>query len=403
MFELLALRIGWPPQVHSFIERHLQALAATGVRVTVGTAISGTLDRSLLPFARIVRVPHKADGRLHLIARTFFSTIRALFGHFPAVCRLLFSLSRAGGGVKLFLKRWADSVPFVGLQPTLIHFEWIGSAVEYSWLPEVLGCRYIVSCRGRQINILPHLPGNERWREDLLKTFRGAAAVHCVSKHIRREAEDLGLPPAKGRVIYTAVDTEVFSPGPPRDDTGPIRFVTVGAAIWRKGYEYLLSALRLTLDAGCRAELLIIDEDASEADRLSYTADDLGISRSVFIRPRIPPSQICDVLRSSDVFVLSSLSEGIANSLVEAMSCGLPVVTTDCGGMEEAVTNGVEGFVVARRDPEALASALLRLAADKELRHRMGQAGRARVLEQFNVERQVREFLDLYRKVMNAA
>jgi colanic acid/amylovoran biosynthesis glycosyltransferase len=403
LFELLALRIGWPPQVHSFIERHLQAVAATGVRVTVGTAVPGTLDRSLLPFARIVRVPHKADGRLRLVATTCLLTIRAVIGHLPAACRLLFVLSRARGGLKLFLKRWADSVPFVGLRPTLIHFEWIGSAVEYRWLPDVFGCPYIVSCRGRQINILPHLPGNERWREELRETFRSAAAVHCVSEDIRREAEGLGLPAAKARVIYTAVDTEFFSPGPLRDGSGPIRFVTVGAAIWRKGYEYMLSAFRLVLESGCRAELLIIDEDSSEADRLNYTAEDLAIAGSVFIRPRIPPSQIRDVLRSSDVFVLSSLSEGVANSLVEAMSCALPVVTTNCGGMEEAVTNGVEGFVVARRDPEALASALLRLAADKELRHRMGQAGRARALEQFAVEYQAREFLDLYRKAMNAA
>ena len=65
------------------------------------------------------------------------------------------------------------------------------------------------------------------------------------------------------------------------------------------------------------------------------------------------------------------------------MSCGLPVVVTDCGGMKEAVTDGVEGFVVPVRDPEAMADALLQLFKDSELRAKMGKAARQRVIKEF--------------------
>jgi glycosyltransferase involved in cell wall biosynthesis len=93
------------------------------------------------------------------------------------------------------------------------------------------------------------------------------------------------------------------------------------------------------------------------------------------------------------------LSEGLSNAALEAMACGLPVVTTDCGGMPEAITDGVEGFVVPLRDPHAMAKALSALASDVELRRRMGKAGRDRVLKQFTLGRQIEEFVSLLEDV----
>ena len=78
------------------------------------------------------------------------------------------------------------------------------------------------------------------------------------------------------------------------------------------------------------------------------------------------------------------------------MSCGLPVVTTDCGGMGEAVTNGVEGFLTPPWDVQAQAQALSRLALDPLLRTRMGEAGRRRVQKDFNLESQVAQYIRLF-------
>ena len=81
----------------------------------------------------------------------------------------------------------------------------------------------------------------------------------------------------------------------------------------------------------------------------------------------LPPVAVRDRLRQSDVFVLPSLSEGFCNAAVEAMACGLPVVMTNCGGVREGVADGVEGFIVPVRDPEAMAAAIERLAKDPAL------------------------------------
>jgi glycosyltransferase involved in cell wall biosynthesis len=105
-------------------------------------------------------------------------------------------------------------------------------------------------------------------------------------------------------------------------------------------------------------------------------------------------------LQRADVFVLASLSEGISNAVLEAMACGLPIVTTDCGGMREAITDGVEGFVVPVRDSESMANALEKLIADKVLRAEMGCRARERILGGFTLERQVEQFLAMYEELV---
>jgi glycosyltransferase involved in cell wall biosynthesis len=94
--------------------------------------------------------------------------------------------------------------------------------------------------------------------------------------------------------------------------------------------------------------------------------------------------------------MLPSLTEGLSSAAVEAMACGLPIVLTDCGGAREAVTDGVEGFIVPLWEPAAMADALLRLAGNPELRLRMGRAARERVLRRFTGDRHVREFVQLF-------
>ena len=104
-------------------------------------------------------------------------------------------------------------------------------------------------------------------------------------------------------------------------------------------------------------------------------------------------------LWASDVLLQASLSEGLPNTVLEAMACGLPVVVTDCGGLREAVDDGVEGLVCPRRSPQALADALGSLR-DRALARRMGEAGRKRVCAEFTLERQLESFRRLYDDVI---
>ncbi|MBP9500962.1 MAG: glycosyltransferase family 4 protein [Candidatus Promineofilum sp.] len=231
-------------------------------------------------------------------------------------------------------------------------------------------------------------------------SFDKASAVHCVSEAIRDEAMRYGLDKAKSAVIHPAVDPDMFRPLPvgSRPDEDILRVISTGSVNWRKGYGYALSAIRRLVDRGVPVQYDLIG-DGPEQQRLLYTIQDLELGDHVVRHGKLPPDKVLARLQEADVFLLSSLSEGISNAVLEGMACGLPVVTTDVGGMSEAVTDGVEGFLTPPLDSVSLADALEELWRAPELRQRMGAAGRARVLRDFSLDDQADAFVELFRSV----
>ncbi|MEW6217386.1 MAG: glycosyltransferase, partial [Candidatus Bipolaricaulota bacterium] len=95
-----------------------------------------------------------------------------------------------------------------------------------------------------------------------------------------------------------------------------------------------------------------------------------------------------------------SISEGFCNAVLEAQAMMLPVVCSDADGLPENVQDGVTGFIVPRRNPEALAASLLKFARDPELRARMGTAGRHRVEREFSLSANVSQFVTFYERTL---
>ena len=108
---------------------------------------------------------------------------------------------------------------------------------------------------------------------------------------------------------------------------------------------------------------------------------------------------VLSLQKAFDVFVMSSVTEGLGTSIIDAMACGKPVVATSVGGIPELVVNGETGFLVAPRDHEGMARALTALLKDESLRRRMGEAGRTRARVDFSAERMVQDTLRVYRRV----
>jgi colanic acid/amylovoran biosynthesis glycosyltransferase len=280
-----------------------------------------------------------------------------------------------------------------------MYFPWNASAV--SFLPVFnLGIPVIISCRGSHVTVTPHNPAKLYMREGLRKTFELAAAVHCVSEATFNEAAEYGLKPSKSRIIRPAVDPEFFAPltgEKPKSEV--LKVISTGSLVWRKGYVDALIAIRRLVDSGIKVQYEIIG-DGEDQQAIIFSIQDLSLQDHVVLRGKLSADEIRKRLQDADVFLLTSLTEGISNAVLEGMSCGLPVVTTESGGMREAVTNGVEGYVVPVMDPVSVANALEQLGRDPGLRLKMGSAARARVLKDFTLAHQINQFRYLCMEVV---
>jgi glycosyltransferase involved in cell wall biosynthesis len=299
-------------------------------------------------------------------------------------------------------------LPLARLRPDVVQFEWNVAAVDHLPLFGVWRCPVVTSCRGGlDITVSPHVPHMRPFAERLPDVMRQAAAVHCVSERMVRDAGDFGLDASKAHVIRPAVDPAAFAPQSPngRPDPDTLRALMVGRLRWEKGYEYALEAVRRVVDRGVRVQLELVGEQpggvltSRERARIMHTVADLGLEAHVTLRGAMTPEGVSRRLAGSDVLLHTSLAEGIPNVVLEAMACGVPVVATDVDGTSEALTDGVEGFLVGPRDPDGLAKALLRLAGDASLRDRMGAAGRERIEGGWTLDAQLDAFLDMYREV----
>jgi colanic acid/amylovoran biosynthesis glycosyltransferase len=291
------------------------------------------------------------------------------------------------------------SIIEAAISSDVVHYQWPGHLIRYYSLARKAKKPTVLSLRGRQITVMPHMPGQGKYVAKLRWLLPQCDAYHCVSKTIMKDAECYGLAAHRAWIITPAVDTEFFRPSKKTETGKPIKIVTVGALIWRKGIEYALLALRRIVDRGYDVSLTVIGE-GNEKKRAEYTVRDLRLGERVNFMGHQGPERIRGVLRESDIFLLTSLSEGIANVVLEAMSCGLPVVATDAGGVKEAVTDGVEGFVVPPRDCEAIAEKLTRLIKNPELALLMGRKGHERAVRDFDIKTQGMKFIKMYKSLV---
>lgn len=380
----------------TFIDRTLKSLSQRGVRIGLPVYKRRQYYRTGPEFKRIrifdvLKLGDLVHSFLFFLYLMFISPVR-LF-------RFIKLVSKQSYGYKSKVVQIVKSLPLLREEPDLIHFEWLSEAIDFEWVFDFFNCPVVVSVRGRQVNILPHIPGIENHLQKLVHIMQKACAVHCVCDDIRQVAIELGMPPEKGVVIYTAVDPEFYKPVEKKAEAVSLKIIMVGALIWRKGYEYALLAIRKVIDAGIDVELSIIGSGA-DYDHMMFTIHDLNLEGNVHLLGELPPHLVVKQLQSSHIFLHTAVSEGIPNVIVEGMSCGLPVICTDCGGTREAVDNGVEGLLVPTRDAESIANAILLLAKDPFLRNRMGQVGRVRVLQQFKLDKQSADFIALYERLI---
>ena len=253
-----------------------------------------------------------------------------------------------------------------------------------------------------------------RWASGQL---RGAVAI---SKSVADDARTV-LPGVPVRVIYNAVDTDDFSPGPgdgqrldalaclPIDPSPLIRVGLIATyARWKGQDTFLHAAAHLLKASGCPAVRFYIiggpiyQTQGSQWSQLELEklAQMLGVRSAVAFVPF--QQDIAQVFRDLDMVVhASSQPEPFGRTIVEAMACGKPVIVSCAGGAQELFSEGQDALGFPPQDSERLAETILSLLADPQKRERLGKAGRATALTRFARQRYGPELLAFYRELLS--
>jgi glycosyltransferase involved in cell wall biosynthesis len=250
-----------------------------------------------------------------------------------------------------------------------------------------------------------------RWQRAFYR--RGPWRIHAISDAVRDGflGEPPFMDPSRVKVIRLGVDASAFAPRP--GDRQAIRrslglsengaLVTLLARFQRvKGHDVFVTAATKILDCVPDAELAIAGDNVfAVAGDERYKQQ---VTRRVAADPRLRSKlrllgwieSSSALLAASDVVVCSSRFESFGVVHLEAMACGVPVVSTNRGGPAETVVDGETGFLVPPERPDAIADRVVRLLRDPELSQRMGTAGRQRVVESFTIERYAADMMALF-------
>jgi glycosyltransferase involved in cell wall biosynthesis len=386
----------YPGITHTFIVGEVRALREAGARIETASVRRVPKEQIL---SAVDREEYERTYALlpASIPRLLGAHVRAFVGSPNAYFRTLadaLRLAHAGGrprlwqlfyfGEAVLLWRWLVRK---GLTHVHVHHANVSADVA------MLACRYANTAGASPRwtwSFTLHGPTEllDVVSHKLPEKVADAAAVICTSDYARSqvaifaEAGDLD----KVRTVRCGIDVSAFQPqeGARSGDRDGCEILCVAALSRRKGHHVLLHALAMCRAQDERAHLVLAG-DGAERERLEALAAELGIADAVRFDGAVGHDRVPSLYASADVFCLPSFAEGVPTVLMEAMATGLPVVATNINGVAELVDDEQTGLLVAPARADLLAAALARMTNDPELRARMGEAGRRRVIERYEL------------------
>lgn len=292
------------------------------------------------------------------------------------------------------------------LKPDLIHVYYGHKAVKYRRMLKAAGRPWLVSFHG--VDVVKFIDDPD-YVEGLHRVFEEAQLVLARSESLLDRLRALGCPEKKLRINRTPVPlqdipfTERKAP-----QTGEWRLLQACRLIPKKGLFTTLKALPRVVERWPRLKFVLAGTGPDE-DRFRSAVIEAGLEDNIEMLGWIDQEQLRNEMARAHAFLHPSEltdtedQEGVPNSMVEAMASGLPVIGTTHGGIPEAVTDGVDGFLAPEKDPGGLASAILALLDDPEQLSRFSLQANRSVEHKFGFHAQIQALENCYREAIELA
>lgn len=286
--------------------------------------------------------------------------------------------------------------PVLYHKPDIFHLQWAKGIEDWLWVKE-FGIQYVLSLRGTHISISPiaDVTLSEIYKANLHKVN----GFHAVSKAILEEAKKYEPNLKKAEVIYSGLDLEKLIYKPKTTINSKLKILSIGRSHWLKGYHYALDACAFLKEKNVNFQYTIIGIDKEE--ELIFQRDQLDLASEVTFQKSLPFPKVIEQIQEADILLLPSLEEGIANVVLEAMALGTLVISTNCGGMQEVVNDGENGFIVPVRNAKAISEALLKASKLSLLDYNaMTQKAKVVIEKQHSNEKMVDDFNAFYERIL---
>ena len=279
----------------------------------------------------------------------------------------------------------------------IFHIQWAKTLVQYPEFIEWIQCPVVLSLRGTHINVSPL--SDEKLASLYRRYFPRVDGFHAVSQLIAKEAEKYGADINDITVINPAIEENFLNYKVDKNNnlsSDTLHIISVGRCHWIKGYTFALDAMAILKKEKIDFHYTII-ASGRDQENIFYQIHDLGLNECVSFINGLSYKETINKVSTSDIFLLPSLEEGISNAVLEAMALGIPVITTDCGGMEEVIKNGENGFVISAREPKLIAIQIQKFLKMSN-NDRLGMINNARqtIKEKYLLEKQIDKMKQFY-------
>lgn len=284
------------------------------------------------------------------------------------------------------------------IQPDIIHFQWISvlNWLENLVLPEQT--KTILSQRGFHINIRPFI--NDENMKYLKYIYPKINGFHSVSEAIKEKSNRIYSSKSKiDQVVYSGFEFHNFPTKTNNQFSSTLKIISIGRNHWIKDYKTAILAIHQLMSQGVSCVYTIVGVDKDE--ELLFLVNDLGLQDNVKFINKVSQEEVYVYMLESDLCLLPSVEEGIANVCIEAMFCRLPVLSTNCGGMSELIEDGETGFLVPTRSSDLIAEkieGILKLS--NENIHEIIEKAREKVIQQHSIVKMVSDMENLYQNVI---
>ena len=233
-------------------------------------------------------------------------------------------------------------------------------------------------------------------------TLRSADKIICYTQMEKNKlAHMLKIDCEKIRVIPNGIDTDLFHPDEgsykKKSLSNEISILWVGRFVRGKGVEYIVHAAKILVREFPNLKILLVGDGPLKSE-IEGLIGNFGLEKNITIKENIANENMPEIYQKSDIFVLSSLNEGVPKTLLEAMACGKPVIVSEFPHLAELIKN--TGLTFPKGDVNSLVNKIIKLIKNKELAENLGKNGRNKVIKNHSWNNTVKKTVNLYRDML---